>query len=382
MSIMTGVLPEYHGVQQLESKNPAQLSESIPTLASLLRDHGYATYGLTGGGNVHADLGFDHGMDVYEHRDFAFGPKHAVDTIEKLAGDPSKPFFLFLHTYAVHDPYVPPEPYHTRFTDPDYDGRIISSREEMQDLDLKEWSDRARVYWDRVDTESAADVRRLQDLYDGAIVHVDSVLRRLHRAVQRAGALDRTVFILLSDHGEEFGEHGRFKHEQLYEELLHVPLIMVLPSAVAPRMRPGLRIASPVRLMDVSPTVLEIAGVEVPDHFLGVSLLPVLNGGPPPPPEIAASWRDSGQIALRSERFKLMQNVTEPELDQLFDLDADAGERRNLARQRPEVRSRLAERLHQIEVASEEYRRHLQAAESVTPDEETLKQLRALGYIQ
>jgi len=381
MSIMTGLLPENHGVRQWHQSGSPRLSDSIPTLATLLKKKGYATAGYHGGGHIRAELGFDQGMDVYDQKDIHYTHSVLQRAITPLVADRSRPFFLFLHTYGVHDPYTPPKPFDRRFADPEYAGSIISSLEEMSELHLENWHDRASAFWASVDTSSATDVQHLQDLYDGALARLDLVFRRLFSFLDRMGALDNTIVILMSDHGEEFGEHGKFKHEQLYQELLHVPMIMVLPKGLTAA-EPGARISSVVRSIDVAPTILKMLDLPIPQHVQGMSLVSLLNGGEAPPSEVASSWRGGGLESIRQDRWKLIRHVKFTEQSMLFDLEKDPTESTNLMTGEVEINTMLGGRMSELHSDGTEYRSALKESVTVKPDQETLEQLRALGYIQ
>jgi len=382
MSIMTGLLPENHGVTQWKTGGSPRLSDSIPTLATLLRSHGYSTAGFHGGGHIRAELGFDQGMRTYRKLDIIFSfQRMRQNVLPIVAAERVRPFFIFIHTYAVHDPYVPPEPYSHQFSDPEYDGSMISSRTEMKTLQLEQWHDRAKAFWAHVDKSSPADVQRLQDLYDGALVQIDEQLRQLFDSLKTTGAIDRTIVIVLSDHGEEFGEHGQFTHEQLYQELLHVPFIVVLPEGMTAA-KPGARISPVARMIDVAPTILDLLDLPTPEHMQGASLVPLLNGGAAPPPEVASSWRGGGLESIRIDRWKLIRQLESTGSDLLFDLDKDPTESRNLANRKTEINTRLASRMSKLFSTGNEYRSALKTPETVKPDQETLDQLRALGYIQ
>jgi arylsulfatase A-like enzyme len=156
-----------------------------------------------------------------------------------------------VHTYEVHFPYSPPEGYRTLF---ESDGLPGQPEKPM----LRRW------YTD----------------YDREIRFLDDELQRLFATISAQGLADSTVVVVLSDHGEEFGEHGGWQHgSTVYEELLRVPLIFWAPG----RVTAGRRHATQVSLIDVAPTLLELAGVALPDMMQGTSLRPVIVRGAPPP---------------------------------------------------------------------------------------------------
>jgi arylsulfatase A-like enzyme len=174
------------------------------------------------------------------------------------------PFFLFLHLFDVHDEYVPPAPWDTRF-DPDYDGPIdgrhVSSPSSPVHAGMPK-----------------RDLEHLIALYDGEIGWVDSQVGRLLDELERAGASQDTLVILTADHGEEFFEHGAKTHRQnLHRESVHVPLIARWPAALPA----GRRIAGPTGLVDVAPTVYGLLGLEPPAGMSGANLARVARGEEP-----------------------------------------------------------------------------------------------------
>jgi|GEM_PF-1154396 len=337
--------------------------------------------------------------------------------------DRHNPFFLFLHYFDVHHDYTPPPPFDTRFGAP-YQG----------------WVDGRGVMSDpRVGPEMAShDLERLKALYDGEVAWVDENLRRLFRGLERLDPklLENTLVVVTSDHGEEFFEHGRIGHRHnLYDGAVRIPLIFVLPGRV-PRDR---RIAEPARIYDILPSVLELAGLPAPDLGFGRSLVPAMSGAthggatggkvgedaaallelttlPRGAGSIGGSKtndepRSGGtglgeqsftkQFALRVERFKLItcqRRKWSPErpldftgalLDErheIYDLENDPQERRNLFDERPDLFQRLdGVRRLIFDRMREVYRaRHRSPGDTGTPlrevPEKIKKDLEGIGY--
>jgi len=382
MSLLTGLLPDAHGVKNVaEGEENRALSPGIETLASILKRNGYHTAAFTERGHVVAELGFDRGFDVFEAGGGARGIfKNGIDAVEMFAADP---FFLFLHTYEVHDPYTPPKGFREIWADPDYSGSIISDSNELSAAAGGEWAARHEVFWDHVDAESPADVQHLRDLYDGSIRFVDKWIGALIDQLEELGELDRTLLIVLSDHGEEFLEHGGFLHETNYQELLHVPLVMRLPADLA-RGRRGRRVESVVRLVDVEPTVLEVLGIDAqhdPVH-VGNSVLGLVGGEAKSAPVLSA-WPRERQFAYRKGDWKIIWSEPEPGRAgslELYDLAADPDERKDLAQDEPERAAELLATLKGARDACRAYLQSVQAGEAFEPDPEMLSDLGALGY--
>jgi len=380
MSLMTGLHPEAHGVRQWTEEEGQRLSDGIPTLATILSEHGYQTAAHTAGGHMRGELGFDQGFDAFEVIPGLGGSiALAVNRITEFARDRERPFFFFLHTYFVHDPYQPEAEFRQMFADPTYSGEIISDRKELSELAGEEWADQHRVFWERVDRDDSRDLAHLIALYDAGIRDMDRRVGNLLTRLEEKGLLENMIVVLSSDHGEEFLDHGSFLHEQVYQELLHVPLIINLPGKRGERYR-GRREGSVVRLIDVAPTLLDYLGLPIPGSIQGVSLLPLFDGGSSSTrPVVMSSWRTGGSQALRVEDWKLILHDGTKEL---YDLKRDPLEREDLSAQEPERAAALEAHLRMLTSASEAIQEGVQAGSPVKPDEETVEQLRELGYLQ
>jgi arylsulfatase A-like enzyme len=200
------------------------------------------------------------------------------------------------------------------------------------------------------------------------------------RFLEESGLSHQTCLIVTSDHGEEFREHGdTFHHSaKLYEELVRIPLVVSCPTMF----EGGRVIEYPVSLVDLLPTVLEIANIAVPPRLDGESLVPLLEGTgglarQATVSEVDGSVNSKGgrAFAFRTERYKLIES-TFAGTRELFDLQDDPAEERDISREKPRVVKRL------IKIARAERRRRLRstAPDTATPAEATLERLRALGY--
>lgn len=258
-SMLTGFDPERHGVVQFWFHRP--LPPQLDTLAELLWDRGYETAGVVGGGYLSRDWNFNQGYDRYALRGGPDKPdtlQAALDRAKPWMGSrQGRPFFLFLHTYQVHQPYEPPPPYDTLF-DPQYHGPYE-----------KRFTDRDRYEVEQGDGLDPAGLRHVQALYDGEIRAMDDAIGDLLAWLRGSGLDRQTCVFFTSDHGEEFDEHGSLghQHSKLYEELIHIPLIVWCPS----RFRGG-RITDAVGShTDVVPTILAVAGVAPPTGSTGAA---------------------------------------------------------------------------------------------------------------
>ncbi len=377
MSILTGLLPDAHGVRNLADEGNHALRDGVPTLATILRDAGYRTAAFTAGGHVAAELGFDRGFETFETGGGVEGIfERGAEAAEDFSGDP---FFLFLHTYEVHDPYVPPQRYREMFADPAYDGRIIGSRDELKEASGSEWKKQHEVFWDHVDPSSERDVEHLKALYDAGIRYADDVLGDFLEELDELGELERTWVVFLSDHGEEFHEHGGFLHETLYQEVLRVPLI-VRPPATLDVDWAGREIAQPVALIDVLPTVLELLGLPATPGAQGRSLATLIARGEGGASSVLSHWPRQGRYAFQREGWKLHWDETKDAYE-LYELAQDPGETRDLVGDQGALRDDLAGQLRSLRAWSRDVAAQGPRGEALPLTPEKRDELQALGYL-
>jgi len=380
MSLFTGVYPPAHRVANWGERRMRRLSDDVPTLATLLARSGYRTQAHTGGGNVGALLGFDQGFEIYrEHRGAESVFEGASRALDRFVQDyDGAPFFLFIHTFAVHDPYTPPAEFADEFVDPSYSGDIVGSQEDLARLagQGNYWA-RHTEYWKRVDRNDPADIQHLKDLYDAGILFIDSHFAAFREHLHRLDLEDETIVVVLSDHGEEFGEHGSFLHNSLFQEVLHVPLVFRFPASLG--IASGRRIEGVVRLIDVIPTLLEVLDLPAPEHLQGASLLPLVAVEETPVRPVFSQWLAGGRIvALRDGEWKYIRVKQQ---EQVFDLSADPKELVDRLSERPEVLVRLRAQVDEIIEDSYAFAETLRWTRPPELDQETREQLEALGYL-
>lgn len=374
MSMFTSLYPSVHGVFTITDPSKLNvLDDRIVTFPEILQQHGYTTVGFHAGGLVNGQLGFSRGFDEYRR-----GKQMDAEAWLQEHGTERK-FFLFFHTYRVHDPYTPRPPYDRRF-DPDYDGPIVHDMKRLKEIARsKKWGYK-QVFWDRVDKNDPEAVAHIAALYDGEIAAMDKDLPELLTAIDRHAP--RTIVIFLSDHGEEFGEHGKFRHEQLYSELLHVPFIIWHPD------RPnGNRISERVSLLDLAPTILEMLSIQPHTEFQGRSLMTVIDGDSGARPIFSESPLQN-ILAFVNDEQKL---IATDDREELYDLRNDPKERRNLIdanesdgpEPTPETVAGLRAGMTRLVQQNLSLRSELgiQGA-SEKPSDAVVDQLRALGYLE
>jgi arylsulfatase A-like enzyme len=271
-----------------------------------------------------------------------------------------RPFFLFLHTYEVHDPYTPDAADIAPFRG-SYAGRLA---DHITVEVLRQINDRKLAVDDR-------DRQHIVDAYDGEVRSMDRAFGGLVAFLKAKRLYDSSVVVFTSDHGEEFGEHGRIgRHSHtLFDELLRVPLLVKLPSA---RLA-GTAVEVQARGIDVAPTILGVLGVAPPAQFEGRDLLE-RDGASSDGSGDALSSRDmvepNASVALRTAEWKLYD-------DRLYNLARDRSESEDVARRNVDVARRLRERLKTLVAGGPSPQRR-----PATPDDELLERLRSLGYLE
>jgi len=300
-SLFTGLHPWAHRVSNHAGQGAAAgLRDEFETLAEGFAAAGYQTAAITDGGILRPEWGLGQGFEVHLARFEGVERKvdRALGFLENRRD--GRPLFLFLHTYEVHQPYVPPREWVERF-DPEYDGILRAAEDEVRRLLAEQRSgpevpDKP-VGKQELMRDAAAFDRRdrdyLRTLYDAEVAYTDDQLQRLWAWLADTGALGRTWIAVTSDHGEEFGEHGGMGHHALHTEVLRVPLILRAPDGVELVLGAGPhRVAAPVALLDLYTTLLAAAGLEPGPHAAGIDLVAALRAGAFPQRSLYAQTAD------------------------------------------------------------------------------------------
>jgi arylsulfatase A-like enzyme len=358
-SLLTSV---YHSAF-VRPDRPMGPPASIPMLSEILRAQGFATAGFVDGGYLARTFGFGRGFEHYE--DARWGLEPIVARVGRWldAGVPER-LFLFVHTYDVHTPYrvrgdVPPP----------FAGRRWRGRASVgaRTLGRLEWAGRGRP---------PADLADLIGIYDAGIRHVDEWLGRLLDLLAARGILDDAVVVITSDHGEEFFEHGRTQHKQLYlAPNLHVPLLVLVPG------RAPARVDETVELVDVVPTVLELLGLPPYDGAMGRSLVPLMDGRSRDGAGVAYSEGVVYSRTLRSAvsgRWQLLYDIRTGR-HRLYDVEADPDARADRSADEPAVARRLLD-VVRARMARAKARRVVPLDRAI-PDA-TRRNLAELGYVE
>jgi arylsulfatase A-like enzyme/thioredoxin-like negative regulator of GroEL len=336
-SILTGLVPATHGVH---NNGVAGLDAQTPTLAGQLHAAGYRTGAFVGAFVLDARFGLSRGFDVYDDKvgsdtgpiTFAFAERRA-DQVTKVAGDwitrapgPERPWFAWIHLFDPHAPYRAPE-------------------------------------------------ARAANPYDNEVAYTDAQLGALFDRLRAAGQLDRTLIVVLADHGESLGEHGEATHGLFaYESTLRIPFIMAGPSIH------GEVSAEPAAQADLLPTVLDLLGVAAPARVDGHSLLAAIRGAAEPRRPVyfealdAYLTRNWAPLTGAIDGNWKYIDLPEPEL---YDLDRDPAEEHNLAGRE---RERMATLRQRLTTSWSPPSAALSRPRGMPLDPDAAARLRALGY--
>lgn len=335
ISLLTGLLPLHHGIH---NNSLFRLTMDHVSMATIFHQNGYRTQAFVSSWILDHHVGLDQGFDGYDDQFQTTGDEASSEELERSGGETAdraiawlsknsqSPFFLFVHLYDPHAPYHPPQPYASRY----------------------------------------------KNKYYGEVAYVDEQIGRLLKAL--APVQSKTVIILTADHGEGLGEHEELMHALfIYDSTIHVPLMMAGPGLAA-----GKDITTQTRSIDVMPTALALAGLAQPNGIDGRSLVPLIRG---------ESWSESEAysetlypltvgwhplFSARTSRWKYIESK-KPEL---YDLQADPGETKNVVPMQPAVAHQFSEKL-------KPFRNMLLTLkdQQQTHDPELEEKLKSLGYL-
>ena len=397
-SIFTATYPKDNGIVR---RVGVRLPQEFRMLAEVLREQGFATHAVVSNGAVASEFNFDQGFDTYIETWKLSPPEAGQDptgaaSVTQLAQtvidehDPNQPYFLWVHYLDPHFPYEAPPPLTDRF-----EGDEFFDPEEQ--IEIKEVPIRqmAGIGTDQVLNERT-DLAYYIARYDAEIAYADAQIGLLLDFMEQRGLLQNTLTILTSDHGESLGEHSYyFDHGRFgFQPGLRVPLIFHYPEVIEPRVD-----SEPVELIHLSPSILEFAGIEMEEGrwMQGRSLTPRLegtaSGARPAFSQAGYATERKWQQIVQDRRFKLMNVIAGDEQRwvggkgvflTLYDLENDPGETVDVMDQYPEATERLRRSMEQIwsaepfDVLVDEGG----TSEEREMDEETRRQLKALGYLQ
>lgn len=387
MSLFTSLYPSVHAIPNIipsEDSGGMVLNQAVKPMAQVFKEAGYQTIAVTDGGYLSPLFGFSKGFDSY-HCLYENVEKKITRAITALnsARSQEAPFFLFLHTYETHAPYVPPEPFRSRFSG-SYNGWLKPYCFAGKDAIAKNKHLNAfKDIFKKRDTLNEEDVRYLKGLYDGEIAYTDHELKKFWRYLEKKQLLDNTCIIILSDHGEEFKEHGDMNHKQLYDEVVHVPLIFQLPKVWDQVKRK--RISAQVSLIDVLPTLTDLLSVKKLPFMQGRSLRPAWEReqelkNAPAFTSIISHHPTPHVVSIRHEDKKLMEFLSGKAYF-LFDLSNDPKELNNCLKNRPNRTMDLYKTLLNWRRKNKSLREDLKSSYSQEKmDKRLIQDLEQLGY--
>jgi len=342
VSMLTGTYPFHNGVQDFTGQ---PLSSKFRSVAQALKANGYHTGAVISSFVLDRSWGLARGFDSYDDafagsdfltKDLALVERRAGASVDRaitwLSKPGTRPFFLWLHLFDPHSPYDAPAPFRTRYKDRPYDGEVA---------------------------------------------YTDSELGRLISWLKTKKMYSNTAVVIVSDHGESLGEHGEREHGFfIYNSTVHVPLIVRLPKAQSSR-----RVAHPVEIASVAPTLLDVAGVrdEIEKQFDVKSLLASPGAATPVAySETFYPFSSFGWSPLRGLQSGEFHYIQAPR-SELYDLRVDAAERQNVAESKAAMGSALQQRLR--EIASKAVPKRDRSEARVGEDNAAQEKLQALGYV-
>jgi len=386
-SLHSSTMPSRHGVVAVDNG----LSPELPLLSEQLTAMGYLTAFFTNGVNMSPEIGYGRGVRYYDvpqssaavertpvFRGFVFrllpdarswvrrttggsGPDARNERVLAWARtvDPERPIFLYVHYMGPHTPYMPPAEFIAPFSSTPAQHRLAEPPPR----------DAGR------DALAPDDLEQMIAQYDGEILWHDVHLRRLLEELRRLGWLDNAIVAITSDHGEAFGEHGVWGHGySLFEEVVRVPLI--LWSSLSWNRHQ--RITAPVSLVDLAPTLVDLAGGRIPPAWDGLSLRPWILGERQDDERVVFQEHRPSDRALRNAGWAYIENTSEAEPRPWLYSSSDVTQQEELSARFPsQVREFHVLLQDRVELDSS---RGVGATE-LELDEADLERLRALGYV-
>jgi arylsulfatase len=358
-TLFTGQLPTTHGV--VAHRGNWALDDEAPFFPEILSRAGYET-GAVDNLADHHQAWFSRGFEDYinPREKGTFPSCHAFNSaaIEWLTHKRNKPFLLFVHYWDPHTPYMPDPKYRSLFYEGDptvqNEGSLAPFYERpLMDWWTTKWLDVMAAEWPGARGKQITDIEFVRSQYDAEVRCADEGVEALVGQLDVMGLLDETMVMVFGDHGEELGDHGiYFDHHGLYESDIKVPLILHRPGGTAC----GRRVESLVQHSDLSPTILEAAGLTCPDSIDGRSILSLLDDGD------CRTARENvllteectwmAKWALKTERWKLIASRA-PDFygkpaRELYDLHSDPGEQVNLWEEYQEKGKELEDQLEEL----------------------------------
>ena len=411
-SFLTSLYPTTNGVARDTDRLPA----SVMTIAEMYQSAGYATVSYSSvpwtGQTTNLHRGFEEVHESTSQNDRVYSSKTAREYVDRaidwIETHKDVPFFMYLHVFDPHSPFEARRPYDLMWADPQKRDEHLKQRDVLRKTIKEPGMRHTGLATVEEMKQASIDPKTYlayeKDWYDGSIRGLDAEVARLFERLRQSGLDERTAVVFMSDHGEEFHEHGRVWHgHSAYGELAHVPLVIRWRAGVAR----GTRVDEVVQLIDIMPTLLDFSGLPHPKGIQGQSLVPLLKmkagtsaswkrrpatteeqprrldtDAPDPKHERDSSWQS---FAINDGEWKLIRHTIRPEGRpeyELFDAKRDLLDQRNVSAEHPDVVQRLAKTLdgwHEMALAAR-----------LKPDTEPMKgisseqlqKLKSLGYVR
>jgi arylsulfatase A-like enzyme len=366
-SLFSSLYPYRHGVYHGSLTDTASnitsdvLPDAVTTVAEAFREAGYLTAAWSTNPHLRAYMGFDQGFERYRDQTVSASQVASEFAHWNRTWGPRRRFFAYLHVMDLHAPYNPKPPWDTMFG---------AYGDDFTGMRFPAWKAYREAVRNGEKTPSENEIVQLKERYDGQVAYVDSVVGGIFDALERDGLYDDALIVVTGDHGDAFMEHGFLAHSNTpYDELIRVPLIVKLPHAA----HAGLRVAEPVGLVDVMPTLLDAVGAQPVDGVDGVSQWARIAGEADASSDRPIVSEYGECIAVRTDGWKYLACGERP--PELFRLARDPGETTNVIAMHPGIAGHMG--------ALADAARALRAAprDRVLVDPETVGALEALGYL-
>lgn len=387
MTLFTSLYPSVHKIKSFQALNDPStqsLSPSIITLPMILQKEGYTNFGRVGGASLKDSFGFENGFVDYYMNDLLWWWKLKINDdvdfkdsrlFNLIEDNKENKFFIFFHTFSTHYPYT--SSFEDKFSE-GYESNIPSSFDELSNsegfkdiinlsyspdlssspngIDIKSYGSIIRSYFNFIDENNIdEDVNQIKNLYDSSIFYTDANLQLLFDKLEELNLMNNTIIIITSANGEEFLDHGEIGRKILYNEHLHIPLIIMLPSGISKR------VDNNVGLIDLMPTLLDILDIDsnienydlqgrsLTDSFYGqLEDLPIFS-------------KTANTVSIRTNRYTFIKNegsianqVTNM-IDELYDISIDPYEKNNIIVGERDIVMSMKEEIKNFEDASRQY---------------------------
>ncbi len=359
-SIFTGLLPYQHNVRLLLDKRQSVLPDEHNTISEFYRAAGARTAAFVSAVPASSDFGLNQGFEVFDEnfdRDGVINQRSAEETVDaalRWLGSGGAPFFCWVHLFDPHDPKLRPP---------------FEICDLFRPADLSD------------------DEAKLRAIYDAEIYYMDLHIGRLLEYLEQTAQRDRTLIVLVSDHGEGLGDHNWWQHGIIYQEQVHVPLILCGPGV--PR---GRKVDELVSTIDILPTIVGLTGIaaHLPADLEGRDLRPLLSKGGQITPTYVYCDATNMQVythlgtqrrkldkfySIMDDRWKLIHHQLRPEEGELYDLQRDPRELDNLYHKETVVRDRLTKELMRRDPFTD------LVTGMYDMDAKLLEKLKSLGYV-